>query len=225
MTMLLGCFYLCLWKLPLDLFIHESNDSMLSRSYTRFFKPIDGAAYQALVYDNMKGAVKRFVGDEKESTEGLLQLSVYYGFEFRFCNARSGNEKEHVERTVEVARRKAFAFRDTFETLEEDNDFLLEVCEKLNNQPQDRREGKTATACLEEEQPYLFQSLPMFDTARVVHARVDIYATLVGCREWRLNLLHDLETLKKKPGALTDSTALAQAQSYIKNIYKTYIPK
>lgn len=71
----------------------------------------------------MKVAVKRFVGDEKESTEGLLQLSVYYGFEFRFCNARSGNEKGHVERTVEVARRKAFAFRDTFETLEEDNDF------------------------------------------------------------------------------------------------------
>ncbi|SFE95743.1 hypothetical protein SAMN04487969_1104 [Paenibacillus algorifonticola] len=102
---------------------------------------------------------------------------------------------------------------------------MLEVCERLNNKPHNRWEGKTATACLEEEQPYLFQSLPMFGAARVVHARVDKYATLVGCHEWRLELLHYLETLKKKPGALADSTALAQAQSYIKNIYKTYIPK
>ncbi|MCF2941962.1 hypothetical protein L1N85_26975 [Paenibacillus alkaliterrae] len=148
--------------------------------------------------------------------------------------------------------------------MEEANAYLLEVCERLNNKPQDRREGKSATACLEEERPFLFGGLPMFDAARVVHARVDKYATvvvdqnhysvpdhlvgklimvkiysgriqcfyeemkiaehnrLVGCHEWRLELLHYLETLKKKPGALAGSTALAQAQSHIKNIYETY---
>jgi hypothetical protein len=45
---------------------------------------------------------------------------------------------------------------------------------------------------------------------------------LVGCHEWRLGLVHYLETLKKKPGALAGSTALAQAQSHIKKIYETY---
>lgn len=241
----------------------KQTTECFQEAHARFFKHIDGV-YQTLVYDNMKVAVKRFVGDEKVPTDGLLQLSVYYGFGFRFCNVRSGNEKGHVERTVEVARRKAFAFRDTFETLEEANNYLLEVCERLNNKPQDRREGKSATACLEEERPYLFGNLPMFDAARVVHARVDKYATvvvdqnhysvpdhlvgklvmvkiysgriqcfyeemkiaehdrLVGCHEWRLDLLHYLETLKKKPGALAGSTALAQAQSHIKNIYETY---
>jgi hypothetical protein len=216
---------------------------------------------------NMKVAVKRFVGNEKEPTDALLQLSVYYGFQFRFCNVRSGNEKPHVERSVEVIRRKAFAYKDTFDTLEEANAYLLEICNKLNNKPQDNREGKSALTCLEEERKYLLPKMPMFDAARIVEARVDKYSTvvvdqnhysvpdhlvgkrafikiysgriqcfheqvkiaehdrLVGCHEWRLELSHYLETLKKKPGALAGSTALAQAQSQIKNIYKTYYTK
>ena len=34
---------------------------------------------------------------------------MYYQFGFRFCNVRKGNEKGHVERSVEYIRRKAFA--------------------------------------------------------------------------------------------------------------------
>jgi len=66
-----------------------------------------------MVYDNMKVAVKRFVGTEKEPIEGLLQLSIYYGFRYRFCNVRSGNEEGHVERSVEVSagQRSRFGIR------------------------------------------------------------------------------------------------------------------
>ncbi|MGF7049460.1 transposase [Paenibacillus sp. DS2015] len=241
----------------------KQTTECFQEAHARFFEQVNGV-YKTLVYDNMKVAVKRFVGREKEPTDGLLQLSIYYGFGFRFCNVRSGNEKGHVERTVEVARRKAFAFRDTFETLEEANIYLLEICDRLNNKSQDLREGKSATVCLEEERPFLLAKLPSFDAARVTHARVDKYATvvvdqnhysvpdhlvgklvfvkiysgliqcfveetkiaehhrLVGCHEWRLELGHYLETLKKKPGALAGSTALAQAQSHIKHIYETY---
>jgi len=89
-----------------------------------------------MVYDNMRVAVKRFVGTEKEPTDGLLKLSLYYGFHFRFCNVRRGNEKGHVERSVEVIRRKAFAFRVTFETIEAANQYLYEICEIRNRKPQ-----------------------------------------------------------------------------------------
>ena len=212
----------------------KQTTECFQEAHARFVENV-GGVYQTMVYDNMKVAVKRFVGTEKEPTEGLLQLSVYYGFGYRFCNIRSGNEKGHVERTVEVARRKAFAFKDTFETLEEANAYLLEVCERLNSKPQDNREGKSATACLGEERPYLLHKPPMFDSARVVHARVDKYATvvvdqnhysvpdhlvgklvfvkiysvriqrfyeetkvaehnrLVGCHQWRLELVHYLK--------------------------------
>jgi hypothetical protein len=127
----------------------------------------------------MKVAVKRFVGTEKEPTEGLLQLSIYYGFHYRFCNVRSGNEKGHVERSVDVVRRKAFAFRDTFETLDDANVYLLEVCSKLNSKPQDARNGQSAMACLKQEHASLLALPPMFDAARTVHARVDKYATVI----------------------------------------------
>ncbi|MGB9856479.1 MAG: hypothetical protein ACPLKS_08095 [Caldisericum exile] len=42
---------------------------------------------------DMKVAVRKFVGfSEKETAEGLLKLSIYYGFKFRFCNISKGNE-------------------------------------------------------------------------------------------------------------------------------------
>jgi hypothetical protein len=241
----------------------KQKTECFQEAHARFFEHV-GGVHQTLVYDNMKVAVKSFVGTEKEPTEALLQLSIYYGFQFRFCNVRSGNEKPHVERTVEVARRKAFAYRDTFDTLEEANAYLLAICEKLNGKPQDSREGKSAKICLEEERSSLLPKMPMFDASRSLNARVDKYATivvdqnhysvsdhlvgklvwvkvysgriqcfyedekiaehdrLVGCHEWRLELDHYLQTLKKKPGALAGSTALQQAQTKIKTIYETY---
>lgn len=48
---------------------------------------------------------------------------------------------------------------------------------------------------------------------------------LTGNHEWRLELGHYLETLKKKPGALTGSVALQQANQKIKSIYATYFTK
>jgi transposase len=100
-------------------------------AHALFFKEA-GGVYQEMVYYNMRVAVKRYSGTEKEPTEGLLKLSLYYGFPFRFCNVQCGNEKGHVEWSVEVIRRKAFGFRDTFETIEEANQYLNEVCNRLN---------------------------------------------------------------------------------------------
>jgi hypothetical protein len=241
----------------------KQKTECFQEAHARFFEHVSGV-HQTMVYDNMKVAVKSFVGTEKEPTEGLLQLSIYYGFQFRFCNVRSGNEKPHVERAVEVIRRKAFCVRDTFDTLEEANAYLLTICEKLNRKPQENREGKSANTCLEEERSSLLPKMPMFDASRKLNARVDKYATivvdqnhysvkdhlvgklvavkvysgriqcfyedekvaehdrLVGCHEWRLELDHYLQTLKKKPGALAGSTALHQAQVNIKTIYETY---
>ena len=71
-----------------------------------------GGIHREVVYDNMRQAVRRFVGkNEKEATDDLIKISLYYGFKYRFCNARKGNEKGHVERGVEFIRRKAFSTR------------------------------------------------------------------------------------------------------------------
>ena len=70
----------------------------------------------------MKQAVKKFVGrNEKEATEDLIKISLYYGFKYRFCNIARGNEKGHVEKGVEFVRRKAFSIRTDFNSIEKAN--------------------------------------------------------------------------------------------------------
>jgi hypothetical protein len=148
-------------------------------SHALFFEHI-GGAYRTLVYDNMKVAVKKFVGlTEKEPTESLLKLSIYYGFKFRFCNIRAGNEKGHVERSVEYIRRKSFAFKDNFNTIEEANEYLMGICQKLNAKPQRLNGNQTALEILALEKEYLLPKLPMFDAARISESRVDKYSTIV----------------------------------------------
>jgi hypothetical protein len=127
----------------------------------------------------MKVAVKKFVGPtEKEPTQGLLSLSVYYQFRFRFCNIRRGNEKGHVERSVEYVRRKAFCVHDTFAHLDEANGHLQTVCTQLNALPQAEAEGHSAQAILERERASLLPVGPRFECGELRELRVDSYSTI-----------------------------------------------
>lgn len=157
----------------------KQKTECFQEAHVLFFQDV-GGIYHTMVYDNMRVAVKRFVGPtEKEPTEGLLKLSLYYQFTFRFCNTRRGNEKGHVERSVEVIRRKAFAYRDSFGSLEEANNYLRQICQKLNQKEPYGLEAQTAEAKLESEHLFLLPLPAPFDAARYVTSRVDKYATVV----------------------------------------------
>ncbi len=97
-----------------------------------------------MVYDNMRVAVKSFVGSEKHPTDALLELAGFYAFDFRFCNARRGNEKGTVEETVKVLRKEAFSVRDHFDTLEEAQAYLDKVCERMNKTGKSRATAEIA---------------------------------------------------------------------------------
>jgi len=158
------------------LFPNQKTESFVE-SHARFFVQMDGI-YPTMVYDNMRVAVKRFVGlHEKEPTEALLKLSTYYGFTFRFCNIRSGHEKGHVERSVEVVRRKAFCSKDEFQDLAEANVHLLAICQKLNQERQSEAK-KTSMERFMDEKPYLLLPMPMYESARTDWLRVDKYSTI-----------------------------------------------
>lgn len=156
----------------------KQNTSCFLESHALFFEKIQGV-YKNMVYDNMKVAVKKFLGrNEKEPTEALLKLSLYYAFNFRFCNAYSGNEKGHVERSVDYIRRKAFSNKDNFQSLEQANAYLEKICDELNNKAQPSYNNKTAYQLFNEEKEYLLPSMPMYETAEVVDLRVDKYSTI-----------------------------------------------
>lgn len=243
------------------LFVKQDTASF-QQAHALFFDHI-GGVYRELVYDNMKVAVKRFVGrSEKEATRGLLSLSIYYKFGFRFCNVRRGNEKGHVEKSVEYVRRKAFCTRDKFESVEQANAYLLEVCERLNESPQTGHEQQNAKEILELEKSYLLPVGPMFDCAELRQARVDKYSTISvdtcrysvpeeyvgklvdvriypelivcyaeglrlcehqrghGSYKWFIKLEHYLQSLHRKPGALSGSVALRQSDRKLQDIYE-----
>jgi transposase len=114
-------------------FIYDRQDTLaFMESHVRFFQTI-GGVYREMVYDNMRVAVARFVGrHEKEPTEALLRLRGHYQFRHRFCNIYRGNEKGHVERSVEYVRRKAFSNRDSFADIEEAEHWLEDTLTQLS---------------------------------------------------------------------------------------------
>ncbi len=101
-----------------DIYYSQKTENFLD-THANFFSEV-GGSYKEMVYDNTRVAVAKFVSrGEKEPTEELLKLSLYYGFKFRFCNNYKANEKGHVERSVEYIRRRIFSKRDEFTSVEE----------------------------------------------------------------------------------------------------------
>ena len=65
----------------------------------------------------------------------MIGLSNYYEFKVKLCQPKKGNEKGHVERSVDFIRRKAFSAVCSFQSLEEASTHLVSVLGKLNNRP------------------------------------------------------------------------------------------
>lgn len=138
-----------------------------------------GGVHRELVYDNLKQAVRRFVGrNEKEATEDLIKISMYYGFKYRFCNVAKGNEKGHVEKGIEYVRRKAFSSQTDFESIEEANTYLGEKLLELNSKRRNWLQNQSPLDILNQEMAYLIPLKPTYDASRRVEARVNKYSVI-----------------------------------------------
>ncbi len=158
------------------LFTHQDTASFQS-AHAHFFQKV-GGVYKKMIYDNMRVAVKRFVGrTEKEATKGLLQLSLYYLFSFRFCTVRRAHEKGHVERSVEYIRRKIFSQRIEFSSIEEANEYMEKECDRLNEKTP-YGSAASAASILEEERGFLHPLKPFFEVGQVTQLKVDTYSTI-----------------------------------------------
>ena len=119
------------------LFRHQDNLAFME-SHRNFFHDVHGVPH-TMVYDNMKVAVI-LKPDGKKPTETLLRMCAFYGFGYRFCNARAGWEKGHVERSVDFVRGRAFTRRVDFNSIEDAQQWLSHICDILN-----RESGSIAT--------------------------------------------------------------------------------
>lgn len=150
------------------LYRHENSQAFVD-SHIRFFAFLGHVPHQ-MVYDNMRVAIAKFVGkNEKVPTLALKQMSTYYGFNFRFCNIRSGNEKGHVERSVEFVRRKAFCNISEFNSYTEATDNLVKTVNRINS---DKME------LLEKEKLAMLPKPPDYSSVIRTTAKVDKFSTI-----------------------------------------------
>ncbi|MEM6767866.1 MAG: IS21 family transposase [Bacteroidota bacterium] len=159
------------------LFYRQDMVSFL-QAHVSYFSSV-GYVSGEVVYDNMRVAVRRFAlkQSDKQPTEALLKLSAYYGFSYRFCNVGKGNEKGHVERSVEVIRRKAFCRTDRFESLEQANAHLQVVCEKINQGRVKGRDQSIAEA-FELETSYMREAPPAYVACSLKQVKVNKYSCI-----------------------------------------------
>ncbi len=174
-----------LWRFQLAVFTSAYSNYRYAtlafmESHVSFFEHISGV-YHQMVYDNMRVVVAKFTGKhEKEPTRALLQLKGHYQFSHRFCNACSGNEKGHVERSVEYIRRKAFGFKSDFASFEEAQQYLETIISKLN-QAKQQLTGHTAIEMFANEKDLLWQHTGPLACSDSEQLRVDKYATISYC--------------------------------------------
>lgn len=145
-------------------------------SHNEFFAHA-GRVFHEMVYDNMRVAIAEFVGrNEKQPTTALTNLSGWFQFRWRFCNVRRGNEKGHVERSVEFIRRKEFSNRDEFDSLEQAQQHLAATIEKINNLPSGSS-GKSPAMLFEEEKSSLWKYPGEMECYLTTCLKIDKYAT------------------------------------------------
>ena len=158
---------------------HSQQAVCFQDAHVEFFKHLARVPVQ-VVYDNMRTVVKKFIGTERELSPITMSIAAFYGFQVRLCNPRKGNEKGHVERSVEVVRRKAFSLHDSFDSIEQANEHLQTKLNKLN---QRTRSNKTPSILILEEKAVMTTPMGDFDASEIMNLKVDKYST-VTVKKW-----------------------------------------
>ena len=221
-------------------------------SQVKFFSMV-GGSYKETVYDNMRNVISKFIGkNEKELNKDLINFALYYDFEIIVTNTYSGNEKGYVESCVKNIRKKIFADKYVFESLDEAREYMQQKLIDLNKDSkidEEKEHLKKARApyeladisiltvdkysCIRVENN--FYSVPdyLLDKKVTVKKYVDrivVYSNqnyvcehkkIDGYKLFSLDYNHYLNTLKRKPGAIKNSTILKNHPE-LKAIYNEY---
>lgn len=157
----------------MQVFPKENTETFLE-GHKRAFEFFDGVPTR-ISYDNLKIAVAKIVGSrERQVTSEFQRLKSHYLFEDHFCLVRRANEKGHVERLLDFARRNFLVPVPRVGSLESLNRQLEDRCrEDLNRQLRGQPAAKQAL--LTEEQHKYLRPIPneVFEACRVQQGSVN----------------------------------------------------
>ena len=108
-------------------YLRETQE-MVFDAHEKAFAFFKGTPWRG-IYDNMRTAVDAvFVGKERRFNRRFAQLMSHHLIEPTACTPAAGWEKGQVENQVGVVRKRFFAPRPSFKTLEDLNAWLLDKC-------------------------------------------------------------------------------------------------
>lgn len=146
------------------LYSHENTEAFLD-IHTRFFEEIQGVQ------------VAYLAGRERQPTEAVKKLTNYYGYAARYTNPYSGHEKGHVERSVELIRRKAYSKCHRFKTIADAVTALLDATTR-ENQKVKQQTNQSADAVFAQEQKHLLPYRVPLDTYLTSTYKVNKYSLI-----------------------------------------------
>ena len=126
------------------------------------------------IYDNMKTAIETvFIGKDRKFNRRFEQLMSHHLIEPTACTPAAGWEKGQVENQVGVVRKRFFAPRPSFKTLEDLNGWLADKCiAYAKEQAHPEQADKTVFEMLEAERPVLMAYRGAFDGFHATSASV-----------------------------------------------------
>jgi transposase len=151
-------------------FPRECTEAFLG-GHQRAFEFFGGVPVR-ISYDNSKIAVASITGSrDRKVTREFLRLKSHFLFEDHFCLVRRPNEKGHVERLLDFARRNFLVPVPRVDSLETLNARLVESC-RVDLSRQLRGKPASKAELLDEECGQFFRPLPaqVFESHRVVLA-------------------------------------------------------
>ncbi|MCB9951682.1 MAG: IS21 family transposase [Planctomycetaceae bacterium] len=152
-------------------FPRECTESFLE-GHVRAFEFFGGVPIR-ISYDNSKVAVAKIVGNrEREVTKEFLRLKSHFLYEDHFCLVRRPNEKGHVERLLDFARRSFLVPVPQINDLEQLNVQLAALCKADLERTLRGKSGSKRELLIEEQQ--VLRPIPseQFEAKRlqIVHA-------------------------------------------------------
>lgn len=143
------------------LYCHETQQEVID-AHIQFFHEIQSVP-RYIYYDNLRAV---YDYSHKKFQDSYLQFASHYGYSYEVCNPVSPHEKGTDEESVSYVRRNAFGDRNSFESIEEAQQWLIASLKRINNLHVYRRE-KTPIEALKEEQNSMIP-LPSLEYSNVL---------------------------------------------------------
>jgi hypothetical protein len=189
------------------LYCHEGQQEVID-AHIQFFHEIQSVP-RYIYYDNLRAV---YDYSRKKFQDSYLQFASHYGYSHEVCNPVSPHEKGTEEESVSYIRRNAFGERNSFDSIEDAQQWLIASLDRNYYSVPDTYRQKRILLKIYEGRIDLVSGLELIASHR----------RLQGKGQYSLNICHYLKTFGGKPGSLRHSKGIQQAPDSLQNLYKSH---